>query len=564
MAGTWQGLVHQPTFHPSTMILLTDGRIMVQEEATPHWHALTPDSHGSYVNGTWSTLKDMSFWRRYYASAVLKDGRVIVIGGEQSGAGGDTNRGEVYDPVADSWSPIPSPPGWTTVGDAPCCVLPDGRLMIGALWPSTQCTIYNPVTNSWSPAASKATSPNEETWILLPDDTILTVQCWAPYQTEKYIIASNTWKNEGALPVPIVDPVMHEIGPGMLTYDGKVIFFGAANSGGHGKTVVYSPSATPAGTGTWTAGPDIPQLGGQTMVCNDCPGTLMPNGNVLIASAKFMNNDWGSPILFFEYDPTAHSISMAPTPPNNGEQLYWSRFMLTPSGQVLFSARADDIQCYTPSGGPHDAWRPTISAVVPLGAGNYLLKGTRLNGLSQANIYGDDCYCATNFPLVRLRDSLSGQVYYCRTYDFSTMGVATGSSLQSVRFVAPHVPHGNYDLCVVANGISSHCVDLSHRRRSKPCGCEDGRERECCCRERCQHESACHGEKDSRVEPEIRELRDEIKRLQNAVHRLASSAKKEPEREVKEVTRGDDDQEARERRGNERERREGKAERQRK
>ena len=52
MAGTWQGLVQQPTFHPSTMILLTGGRIMVQEEATPHWHALTPDSHGSYVHGT--------------------------------------------------------------------------------------------------------------------------------------------------------------------------------------------------------------------------------------------------------------------------------------------------------------------------------------------------------------------------------------------------------------------------------------------------------------------------------------------------------------------------------
>ena len=73
--GTWQGLVNQPTFPVSTMILLSDGRVMVQEEATPHWHALTPDAHGSYVNGTWSTLKDMSFWRRYYASGMLKDGR---------------------------------------------------------------------------------------------------------------------------------------------------------------------------------------------------------------------------------------------------------------------------------------------------------------------------------------------------------------------------------------------------------------------------------------------------------------------------------------------------------
>ncbi len=110
MAGTWQGLVNQPPFHTSTMLLLSDGRVMVQEEATPHWHALTPDASGSFVSGTWSTLADMSFWRRYYASGILRDGRVIVVGGEQSGAGGDTNRGEIYDPVADSWTPISLPP----------------------------------------------------------------------------------------------------------------------------------------------------------------------------------------------------------------------------------------------------------------------------------------------------------------------------------------------------------------------------------------------------------------------------------------------------------------------
>jgi hypothetical protein len=49
MAGTWQGLVNQPPFHTSTMQLLTDGRVMVQEEATAHWHALTSDNQGSYV-----------------------------------------------------------------------------------------------------------------------------------------------------------------------------------------------------------------------------------------------------------------------------------------------------------------------------------------------------------------------------------------------------------------------------------------------------------------------------------------------------------------------------------
>jgi len=110
MTGTWQGLVNPlpANFATSTMILLTDGRVMVQEDGTPHWWALTPDSNGSYINGTWSVLADMRFFRRYYASGVLKDGRVIIVGGEQSGGGGDTNKGQIYDPVSDTWTNMTS------------------------------------------------------------------------------------------------------------------------------------------------------------------------------------------------------------------------------------------------------------------------------------------------------------------------------------------------------------------------------------------------------------------------------------------------------------------------
>jgi hypothetical protein len=537
MAGTWQGLADQPTFQVSTMLLLSDGRVMVQEEATAHWHALTPDDNGSYVNGTWSDLKDMSFWRRYYASGMLKDGRIVLIGGEQSGDVGDTTKGEIYDPVSDTWSPMASPPGWPTVGDAACNILPDGRLMIGALWPSTQCAIYDPVTNSWTPAASKATSSNEEGWILLPDETIVTVQCWAPFQTEKYVISTNTWQNEGALPVKIVDQLMHEMGPGMLMYNGKVIFFGSANDGGNGKTVIYTPPGVPTGTGTWTKGPDIPKVAGQTMVCNDCPATLLPNGRVLFTSAPFVNNYWGKPVSFFEYDPVSNSIAPAATPTNNGNIIYMSRMMLLPSGQVLFGVGGKDIQCYTPQGGPHDAWRPTIHAIAPLGGGHYRLKGTQLNGLSQANIYGDDCYPATNYPLIRLRNDATHKVYYCRTYDFSTMGVATGGSLESVRFIVPNLPPGSYDLCVVANGIGSHCVDFPPHRRKRhereegreECGC--GRACcECCC-------EPCRCDEDGAHDAEIRDLKEEMRRLQNSVHRLSSMVQKEDVHEKKEVTK---------------------------
>jgi len=531
MAGSWQGLVNQPTFNTSTMILLTDGRVMVQEEATPHWHALTPDSSGSYVHGTWAPLADMAFWRRYYASGTLRDGRVILIGGEQSGAGGDTNLGQIYDPIADAWDPLPSPPGWPQVGDAACCVFADGRFMIGALL-SGDCTIYDPTTNTWSAAAAQPVRTNEETWVLLHDHTILTVECFPPYRAQKYIIATDTWKDEGAVPVTLVDPVMSEIGPAMLMYDGKVIFFGAADSAGHGKTAIYTPPSHPLGTGTWIAGPDIPKVGADTMVCNDCPASLTPNGHVLVASAPFEFNNWGSPISFFEYDPFTNTLTQAPTPPNNGAQLYWSRFMLTPTGQVLFSPSSKDVQVYTPKGGPEEHWRPTIEAVIRHGSppDYYILKGKKLNGFSQANIYGDDCGAATNYPLVRLRNNHTHEIFYARTYDFSTMGVATGDSLQSVRFTIPHLQHGDYDICVVANGISSHCMSFTHHK-TKRHGHGESECSECCCRE--MREDCCC-EEESAIEPEILELKREVKNLQRSVHRLAERIKIEgPERERK-------------------------------
>ena len=544
MSGTWHGLTNQPPFTTSTMILLTDGRVMVQEEATPHWHALTPDAFGSYVNGTWSSLADMSFWRRYYASAVLRDGRVIVIGGEQSGDGGDTNKGEIYDPVANSWTPIPSPPGWATVGDAVCCLFPDGRFMIGALG-TPDCTIYDPLTDSWGAAASKAVRSNEETWILLPDESILTVQCWDPWRSERYSISSNAWKNEGPLPIPLVDPVMHEIGPAMLLYDGRVIYFGAANVKGRGRTAIYTPPPTQAGTGTWVRGPDLPLAGRRPLVCNDCPASLMPNGKVLVASAPWVFNDWGSPISILEYDPFLNTITVAPTPPNNAPQLYWSRMMLLPSGQVLFGPSLNDIQCYSPDGAPREAWRPTIWDVVPHCVNGsidyYLLRGTQLTGFSQANVYGDDCNAATNYPLVRLRSTATGRVYYCRTWDFSSRGVATGTVPQSVRFDASHAPYGDYELCVVANGISSHCIAFCHRRVQSSGGSAGGsgcgKAQGCCC----GGESPCCDEE--RIDPLIFRLFSHLDTLQESVNQVQSQGRAEPTslepKERRNVTKAD-------------------------
>ena len=360
--------------------------------------------------------------------------------------------------------------------------------------------------------------------VLQPDGTILTAQTFSPYQSEKYVISANTWQNEGTPPVSLVDQVMHEIGPAMLLYNGKTIFFGAANVSGKGKTAIYTPPATATGVGTWAAGPDIPKVGSTTMVCNDCPAALLPNGNVLFVTAPFANNNWGSPIYVFEYDPVANTISSAPTPPNNNAQLYWSRMLLLPTGEVLFSPAQEDMELYEPSGGPLEAWRPTISSVTAhvnvLGVGHWVLTGTQLNGLSQANIYGDDCSNATNYPLVRLRNLSTGHISYARTYGFSTMGVATAGTLQSASFTVGGIPAGNYELTVVANGIASHGVPFSYEPVRKPEILDGVLKRDFEFLGKMIYEGDPWRRWEEVVDPEIVELRTQVKSLTNSVRRL--------------------------------------------
>src|SRR5205823_2266186 len=90
-----------------TMMLLSDGTVMAQGSGvTKSWFKLTPDTSGSYTNGTWSSLADMSLERLYFGSNVLPSGKVFVLGGEYSGPLGlqnIVNTGEIYDPVTNTW-----------------------------------------------------------------------------------------------------------------------------------------------------------------------------------------------------------------------------------------------------------------------------------------------------------------------------------------------------------------------------------------------------------------------------------------------------------------------------
>jgi hypothetical protein len=131
------------------------------------------------------------------------------------------------------------------------------------------------------------------------------------------------------------------------------------------------------------------------------------------------------------------------------------KFVALPNGDVLMSDDSDLLWEFTPDGTPNDAWRPTITAITPNGAGTFTITGTQVNGISAGASFGDDSEMDSNFPIVQLTNDSTGQVFYARTFNW-TPGVATGNSPVTAQFTLPAgLPQAVYSLRVVANGIAS-------------------------------------------------------------------------------------------------------------
>lgn len=470
MAGTWSSLQTQPNFNADTMLLLTDGTVMCHEYDSHNWHKLTPDSSGDYVKGSWSSISSLpnnsvipksnggpTNAPLYFASAVLGDGTVFVAGGEYNSGikNSDILAAQIYDPVSDSWTTLKAPTGWTEIGDAPSCVLPNGKLLLGSIT-STSTAIYDPKLQTWTAGANKGDNSGEETFTLLPDNTVLTVQCSNSPNAEKYIIATDQWVSAGSTPSTLPQAcsgLVAEIGPAILLPDGRVFAIGAT-----GNTALYTVPSTATDKGSWALGPTLKDKSGKTSFPMDAGAVLLPNGKVLCVGSPSPPCSYPKPTTFFEYDPSTNTASVVTSPSNGGNPCYFGRFLLLPSGQVLFSDYSETIEVYTPDGHPKTSWKPTITncpSAMNLGD-TYSISGTQLNGLSQAVSYGDDAQMATNYPIVQLKNTATGKVVYCRTFNHSTMGVATGRAIVTTNVQVPgRMLTGEYNLVVIANGIAS-------------------------------------------------------------------------------------------------------------
>ena len=441
-AGTWTQITNAPPSGLVVMLLLTDGTVMAQGDDTISWYQLKPDIHGSYVNGTWSTLAAMHDTRLYNSLQVLRDGRVFVAGAEY-GTGSST--AEVFDPLTNTWTLTPAS-GQNFV-DSVSELLGDGRVLVAPVSPSVTrgTVIYDPAANTWSAGPTALRRQEEVPWLKLPDGSILSVD--GTNQAERFIPALNQWVADAN--TPDVMYIGSETGCGHMLANGTAFFRGYTH------TALYTPSGSSA-PGSWAAGPDIP--GG--LNCGDTPGAVLPNSHVLFAAGPGYLT---GPPSFFEYDPVAKNITPVDRPAGMTLNIppYTLTMLTLPDGEVLMKAGAAVYEYVSTSGTADTNFQPTISSISRNLDGSHHLAGTNLNGFTEGAAYGDDFQMATNYPLVRLTDG-EGNVYFARTFNWSSTALQTGTALQSTEFtLPPDAPDGTYALAVIASGIASAPVTLS-------------------------------------------------------------------------------------------------------
>ena len=457
------------------MLLLSDGTVICADNSGAYagstgWFRLTPDLNGSYINGTWTTLAPMHYPRSGFAADVVPDGRVFVAGGEY---GTGITHAEIYDPLANSWTVIDPPtslfdPSADVFSDMISAVIANGRVLMAPLTP-LNCggtLIYDVKANAWSNGpvlANGACNQGECSWAKLADGSILTIdEC--RQTSQRYIPSLNQWVSDSPVPVSVWNTAGGgcEIGPAVTLPNGTALFMG-----GNGVNVIYTPSGN-ANPGAWAVAAASPN----NLEIADAPGAMMVNGKILcVLAANCGNGGCPAPYYLYEYDYSVGAGgSFTPVLTNNSAYVAVALLDL-PDGTVLASAYTNLLHVYQPDGSPLAAGKPAITSITANADGSFHLAGTGLNGISEGATFGDDAQMDSNYPLVRVTDNASGNIYYARTFNWSGTGIQTGSATVTTEFTLPAglcTPGGmnvggnrSLSLVVVANGIASDSFPMT-------------------------------------------------------------------------------------------------------
>jgi len=263
-----------------TATLLPDGKVLVAGGADRVGfggrNALTTAELYDPASGAWTATGNLNEARSYHTATLLRDGKVLVVGGSGSGSGYDPlTTAELYDPGSGSWTASGNMNEARSYHTA--TLLPDGRVLVvgglnsgGISLPSAE--LYDPSNGTWTATGRLIDARVNHTATLLADGKVLVVGGNPTPESpaflasaELYDPASGSWTATGG---------MIEARQGhfaALLRDGTVLV-----AGGSGGPLASAERYDP-GSGSWTA------TAGMIEARTAATATLLPDGSVLVA-----------------------------------------------------------------------------------------------------------------------------------------------------------------------------------------------------------------------------------------------------------------------------------------
>ena len=240
--------------------------------------ASVPATAGPHLN-TWIQTGSLIYPRYYHAATLLKDGKVLVTGGEYDYENWSKARGsaEIYDHATGKWAQTGSLIYKRSKHTATS--LQDGKVLVAGgqeydwLFPSTRASaeLYDPVTGKWTQTGSLKYDRYGHTATLLQDGRVLVAggadQISSNASAEIYDPKTGKWTQTGSL------NYARYFHTATLLQDGKVLVAGGMSSKvDRASAELYDPA-----TGKWT------QTGSLKYERDSHTATLLQDGRVLVA-----------------------------------------------------------------------------------------------------------------------------------------------------------------------------------------------------------------------------------------------------------------------------------------
>ena len=228
---TWSAIARMATARDAhTATLLADGRVLVAG-GQGGLHAMSAAELFDPVRERWIAAGPLTTARSEHVAVRTADGSVLAIGGNPSyDSPNDVilASAERFDPATSTWSPAGSMSSGR-VGHA-AGVLRDGRIIVAGGELAGTADLFDPVANRWTPAGSLSMPRFGPVAATLPDGTVLLVggksgSTW-PAASERFDPARGTWTTEGSV---TNDRYVHTA---HLLPDGKVLIAGGEGGGG--------------------------------------------------------------------------------------------------------------------------------------------------------------------------------------------------------------------------------------------------------------------------------------------------------------------------------------------